>query len=307
MNTVVKKQTKLPYYINLLLVIALGISAAKLMWLILSPTPEINSNPLPVTALNSVVTPQNTQPNYGKLIAKQHLFGEIKKQATVNTTPIQQPIKAATPVKLNLKLHGIVAYTNRKGFALISSNGGEQKVYGKGDEIEDKVVVTKLYPEKVVINNNGIIEELILPRNKQKGGTRSLPASNLNRSSLSGGNPRINHPSAMSPPTSPSAPNFGKFRKEVLKDPKKLLDVATPSPAVDDDGEFIGFRVQPSSNRKIFRQIGLRANDVITSVNGIILDDASKGPMVLGELTQASSISITVLRGDEELTLSHTF
>ena len=109
------------------------------------------------------------------------------------------------------------------------------------------------------------------------------------------------------PPVSRAVPNsLSNFRQEILKSPAKLMDVATPSPATE-NGAFIGFRVQPGKNRQIFRKIGLRANDIILSVNGIVLDDASKGAMALGELRQASSVDLVIKRGNEELNLSHSF
>jgi general secretion pathway protein C len=105
------------------------------------------------------------------------------------------------------------------------------------------------------------------------------------------------------PTSQPSAGvDLSSIRQEALSNPQKLMDVARPSPAII-DGKFIGFRVQPGRKRKAFRQLGFRPNDIITEVNGIVLDDASKGAMVLGELSQASSLSVTVKRGSQEIVL----
>ncbi len=319
MSTTVKKP-KLPTFLSLLLVIALGISLAKLMWLVLAPAPSLSTNTISNPTNNPSDTPQTTKQNFGKTIADLHLFGEIKKEPIAKTPPKVIPKDTTPPpVKLDLKLHGIVAYKNKKGFALISSNGREQKVYGKGDEIEDGVTISHLFPEKVIINNRGTTEELILPRKtaKKSGNT---PQSLLPGNST---NPRVKRgipPSGLqdedeedlenniSPhnASNSNTPNLASVRAEILKNPAKLMDVATPSPATK-DGKFIGFRLQPGNNRQIFRTMGLRANDIVTSVNGINLDSPSKGAMVLGELSQASSVSLVIQRGDEIITLSHDF
>lgn len=328
MSTIIKttvKQSKLPGFLSMLLVIALGVSLAKLMWLILTPAPQLVTNAVNKSTNNLVSSPQIKQQNYGKTISDLHLFGEIKKVAIVKA-----PVKVVepkdtkpAPAKLDLKLHGIVAYKNKKGYALISSNGREQKVYGKGDKIEDGVTISNLFPEKVIINNHGTTEELILPRKTTKTSGLNSPQSLLSNQARA----RTRRPTSTPPPSglqnededdpenrappprvsNSNAPDLGTFRKEILKNPAKLMDVATPSPAVDAEGKFIGFRLQPGNNRQIFRQMGLRANDIVTSVNGITLDDPSKGAMVLGELSQASSVSLIIQRGDETLTLSHDF
>lgn len=309
MNDNSKQLMKVPTYISLLLVIALGISLAKLIWLILTPTPNIAVNINASSSPGSISAVPTKTVNYGKIIADQHLFGEVKKAPV--TTPINNTkiVQKPKPTKLNLKLHGIVAYTNKAGFALISTNGGAQKVYAKGDKINDdeNIIINNLFPDKVVINNHGTMEELLLPRksvNKPANRPVNRPSNTPHRllpGNRAGTPPQI--PTANSPRRNQ---NLSNFRKEVLKNPEKLLDVANPSPAIIED-EFVGFRLQPGSNRKIFRQIGLRANDIITSVNGIQIDEASKGAMVLGELSQATSVTLTVLRGKETLTLSHDF
>jgi len=309
MNATSKQITKIPTYISLLLVIVLGISLAKLIWLILTPVQNIDVNINSKAASGSLNTVQTKTVNYGKIIADQHLFGEVKKAPVApppkNTTANQKP----KPTRLNLKLHGIVAYTNKAGFALISSNGGTQKVYAKGDKINDdeNIIIKDLFPEKVVISNHGTMEELVLPRKSAKktdNKSANTPANLSNR--LLPGNQPARRSNLHSSYISRRNQNLSNFRKEVLKNPEKLLDVANPTPAIV-NGQFIGFRLQPGSNRKIYRQIGLRANDIITSVNGIQIDAASKGAMVLGELSQATSVSLTVQRGNETLTLSHDF
>lgn len=314
MSTITAKQSKLPSFLSMLLVIALGISLAKLMWLVLTPAPQLLTNAISESVNNLDNTPQTKKQNFGKTISDLHLFGEIKQEPIVKApTEVKPKDTTPPPVKLDLKLHGIVAYKNKKGYALISSNGRKQKVYGKGDKIEEGVTISGLFPEKVIINNRGTTEELILPRKtSNKSNTTPQSLLSVNRAPISD-NPRngqINVPPSGMQINSNKAPsniNLGSFRSEILKNPAKLMDVASPSPAVDKEGKFIGFRLQPGNNRKIFRQIGLRANDIVISVNGIALDSASKGAMVLGELTQASSISLIVERGDETLTLSHDF
>jgi len=312
MTATVQTKPVLPGLLSALLIVVLGISLAKLMWLVVTPKEKLN-----IQAYESSETAniEKKKVNYGKQIANQHLFGIIKKAPIVKKAPPPKPVEVAAPpaVKLNLKLFGVISYKSRpkEGFALISLDNGPQKVYGKNDEISKGVIVTDILPEKVILDNNGTSEELLLPirDNQENAKIRKESASPL---SLGGGGAT---PRPKTPPRSPekkavnntkNAPDLSAFRQEVMANPSKLMDIARPSPAVV-DGQFIGFRVQPGRQRQFFRKLGFRPNDIITEVNGIVLDDASKGAMVLGELSQAAELSVKVKRGDKEIFIQHTF
>ncbi len=299
---------RLANFVSILLIIALGISLAKLMWLILTPEKVLSNTKSPIVTQLNNSTKQKV--NYGKLIAQQHLFGQVKKVSKPVKKPPKEPVApVVVPKKLNLKLHGIVAYKSRDGFALISSNNGRQKVYAKGDELEDGVTILQILPQKVILDNNGKQEELALPVKKLNDKSRTKTASNTNpRFSPGPGNfPGVNRqpPQMRNQPASPP-PDLANFRQQVMANPRKLMDIATPSPAIE-NGKFIGFRVQPGRDRNLFRQLGFRPNDIITEVNGITLDNANKGAHVLAELSQAADVSVKVKRGNQEILIEHSF
>ena len=301
MSATIQSKPKLPIFISLIMVTVLGIAAAKLMWL-LGPRSEQSTGQ--VQAIENITIQTNEKINYGKLIADQHLFGvvEVKKAPSVKPLNTIEPAKV-TPTKLNLRLHGIVSYKNSKGgYALISSSSGPQKVYGKGDTLQDGVTVSEIFSDKVVLDNRGKNEELLLPvKNKQS--TRKQRPTASNSPSLTGVNYKTPYSKKLNNSTNI---DLSSIRQAALSDPRKLFDVASPSPAIV-NGTFLGFRVQPARNRKLFRQLGFRPNDIIAEVNGIILDDASKGAMVFGVLAQASDLSVTVMRGSQEVFIQHSF
>jgi len=301
MSATIQTKPKLPSFISLLLVVILGIIAAKLMWLIIAPKQQSTGQ---VQSVENITIQSKEKINYGKLIANQHLFGVVDvKKVPVIKTPKATETTTVAPTKLNLKLHGIVAYkSNNSGYALISSSSGSQRVYGKGDSVQDGVTVIEIFSDKVVLDNNGKNEELLLPVKKSKS-TKRKKTKTSNLSNLPGIIDRKYKPKK---PNSSTNIDLNAIRQEALSSPQKLLDVVSPSPAIV-NGQFLGFRVRPGRKRKLFRQLGFRPNDIITEVNGIILDDASKGAMVLGELAQASDLSVTVKRGSQEVILQHSF
>lgn len=304
MSATLESKPKLPGFISLLLVIALGISLAKLMWLVITPQQQLVLTP---ESNNVSSVSQKKSINYGKLIADQHIFGKV----VIKKAPVKPKVQAAvavkpvTPkIKLNAKLHGIVAYKSQQGFALISNNNGPQKVYGKGDTLQEGVIISNIFPTKVVVDNNGVEEELSLPVKGRKSTNKSKSKRPQSLKSLPGFNNTASLPRTTPAPN--DLPDLNQFRQEILADPSKLTDIVRASPAII-NGQFIGFRVRSGRKRKLFRQLNFRPNDIITEINGIVLDDASKGIEVLGQLQSASSLSIKVKRGNQEVYIDHSF
>jgi general secretion pathway protein C len=322
------------------LVIFLGITLAKLLWMVLTPEDKIIAQV--ASAQNNAMIKPKKQQNYGRIIAKQHLFGVVEKKGVA--PPPAQPIKVVAPKppeviipKLNVKLFGIMSYSSKtSGYALLSYNRKAQAVYEVGDNLnrddkEKKVFVHSISAEKVVISNHGQLEDVLLPKNSEfssKGGVViAANAGSINNSPASIPQPprtRAKTPNdfmlGSSPAIAESAPpqpikavgvakseafsikNMAEFRNKVMADPSKLMEIATAQPYTK-DGQMMGFRVRPGKNRRAFRQLGLRNGDVVKDVNGIAMDSAEKGIMLMSELSGASELSITVLRGKREVQL----
>ena len=74
---------------------------------------------------------------------------------------------------------------------------------------------------------------------------------------------------------------------------------------VKQNGKQIGYRLQPQQKGKaLMQEVGLRANDVITEINGIKLDNPQNGIGALRQLSTANSVSISVMRNGTEVPLN---
>jgi general secretion pathway protein C len=58
----------------------------------------------------------------------------------------------------------------------------------------------------------------------------------------------------------------------------------------------VGFRVNPGRDRETFAALGLMPGDVVTDINGTVLDDPSRGLQVFEALGEATMANVTVLR-----------
>jgi uncharacterized protein YndB with AHSA1/START domain len=68
--------------------------------------------------------------------------------------------------------------------------------------------------------------------------------------------------------------------------------------------EMIGYTLQPGRDPDLFSSMGLQAGDVVTRVNDVALSDLSSGMRALKSAQGGDSVTLTVMRGGQEETLS---
>jgi len=96
---------------------------------------------------------------------------------------------------------------------------------------------------------------------------------------------------------------LARVRDEVLKDPAKASEYVRVQPA-NVGGQLKGYRIYPGRDRSAFTQAGLRPGDLVTSVNGVQLDDPAKALQLLSDLSQAGQVTLVVERGGQAQTIS---
>jgi len=98
----------------------------------------------------------------------------------------------------------------------------------------------------------------------------------------------------MAPPVAAPAQNES-LRTVIGQNAAKLQDIIRVAPQVD-QGKVVGFRIQPGKDRATFDTLGLVPGDVVTEINGVVLDDPSKGLQAFEALGEATQANVTVLR-----------
>lgn len=109
-----------PTFMMPLLVMALSASLAKLLWMVVSPVQDVSA--APITTAIAPIQDQQTQ-NFGRIIADNHLFGEVPKTAPVRKIAARPPPAPVAPAKppAKLSLHGLWAKKPSKSKAGDSS------------------------------------------------------------------------------------------------------------------------------------------------------------------------------------------
>jgi len=263
----------LPPGLTTVLVIAIAYQLALLTWAVLP-----GSVPVAPAATSRSSAPAVTAPSsdYGTLQTAHGLFGDAPTEAVQQ---VVEEVVDAPDTTLSLTLSGILSQEGDAiGQAIISSNRGEQKTYQVGQAIDNANGTTlhSVYSDRVLLNRGDRLETLRLPK-------ELLGAA--------GPAPRVASP-AMAPAASPGNDTL---RNVISQNASRLTDIVKLAPHVQ-EGQVVGFRVNPGRDRQSFEALGLLPGDIVTDINGVVLNDAGRGLQAFEALGESTMANVTVLR-----------
>jgi general secretion pathway protein C len=270
----------LPGVLNGGMLLLLTASLAQWTWLMIKPPlpPLVVAPPPPPVAANAF----SLQP----LLAA-HLFGQVSQELTgrrLDNLPISS---------LNLVLAGVIA-SGAGGYALISVNGQPQESFAVGQTITDSAVLQAVYPDRVVIRRNGALESLLL-----EGADNSQPLAEVAM-------PAINQTAGVSGAIvrETGANQYMVARDQLAAQMRtpEFLKQATLVPS--SGGGFLVRQIQPGS---LYEKLGVRAGDVIKSVNGQPINTAEDAIRLYQQMSSISSVQMEITRGGKNESLNYQF
>jgi general secretion pathway protein C len=197
-------------------------------------------------------------------LANGHLFG---------AAPAPVDDASAPQTNMPLVLTGTIAVADPKnGAAIIGTSASNAKVYPVGDRVPGNARVRAVYTDRVLLERNGTIEALLLPRKFGGGG----PVQ------------------AMSPAAAAPDPVPGAGRE-----PIQVTDVMRPQ-TVFAQGKMRGYRLHPGPNAQAFDTLGLHNGDLVTAINGTKLDDPTRSNDIFSSLGNTAQARVTVMRNGQQ-------
>jgi general secretion pathway protein C len=203
-------------------------------------------------------------------ILNAHLFGQAGATAVDGAD--------APQTSLPLVLAGILAVQDpQQGMAILGPNAASAKLYSTGSNIPGGARLHSVYSDRVLLDRNGSVEALFLPK------TLSTTPVVVQPAAQAGTNP-------------------GQRLQNLAQNNALLGGVVRVQPVLQ-QGKLSGYRIFPGSRSNIqtFTQLGLRSGDLITAVNGTVLDDPNRGMEIMQTLSSASSATITVTRNGQPM------
>jgi len=261
-----------PQVVAGLAVVGIAWQAAKLTWLVLAPGP-MNAPAPNAAAMNAMQSAQVSTVN-PQSIADAHLFG-MAGASNGPTDPNSLPQTQAP-----LILAGTMALDDPEaGFAIVGESAVNAKFYRVGSMINGGIRLHAVYADRVIIDRNGALETLVLPRDTPSNAPPPM-ARNVVTNSVG-----------------------ENIRRLATSNPSALGELLRAQP-VFSNGTQKGYRVYPGRDRQQFARLGLQPGDLVTAVNGASLDDPNRGNEILNTLTNSTTAQVTIERNGATQQLS---
>ncbi len=282
LSLVLRWQNPLSLIITLGCLTMAGWMFGQLIWLI----PAQNSvsmpwSPQPVVRQASAPTTDITA------LQASHLFGVYNPQAAPVVAP---PVQVDAPqTRLNLTLVGVVA-SNDDAFSLaVIANRGQQATYGLNEQIEGtRVTLKAVFADRVIIDNAGRDETLMLDGVDYEQLTIQSPASQLENSAVNESMSRRDVESKLS-----------AIRSAIRQNPREIFQYVSLS-QVKQDEQIIGYRVSAGRDPALFEAVGLQNGDIAVQLNGLDLTEPSAMTQIFQAVNDLTELNLTVDRDGQQ-------
>jgi general secretion pathway protein C len=175
------------------------------------------------------------------------------------------------------------------GSAIIAGPDGVQQSFAVGEEISPGVKLKAVAFDHVTIDRGGADEDLFLDQSGAVEPVAPPPSGTV--PSLIPGEPAL--------PNAPNAKGGGALSPAQLRADIGFI------PRVD-GGKISGLVVRPQGSGAAFRQAGLREGDVITAINDRPVTGQGDIEQLGAQLGKGGTVPVTVMRGDDTLSLTIT-
>lgn len=208
-----------------------------------------------------------------QLVAARHIFGMPQSSPPPGTQD------GVPETALSLSLRGVFASGDRRtARAIIADPSGKEDFYAVGGQLPGGAILREVHRDHVVIARNDRPEILRLPQ---------LGMDSLNNPDALA----VALPTTITPPQDA----VNTFRGTITRDPRALSSLVQGEP-VRENNRLVGFRLQPGRDANLLSQFGLQPGDIVTTVNGIRLEDPAGRMNLMRELPNMMEVSVEIIR-----------
>ncbi len=273
--------------VELVLVAVLALLAARLVWVIASPSKSVakyTDRPLPAP-MRAASTSLAISTDRSVLVT-QNPFDQGNVEIIVDDVP---------ETSLNLHLDGLRMATdsNESGNAIIRTPDGIGQNFGIGDEILAGVTLKRILSDRVIINRDGADETLML-------GGRGAGLSVISDDSQTA--PPADRDIAPANDASASEPAVIEGQ---LAGPDVLFGAINAGPVMVGN-TVTGYRLNPIGSADIMRQAGLEPGDVLLQINGTSVANLDMND-VIGRISAIETAELQINRNGSPRTVRLKF
>ncbi len=186
--------------------------------------------------------------------------------------------RQAASTRLSLVLRGSVAGSAAADSSAIIASGEQQRIYFVGDELQfttPGVMLESVHPGYVVLNNNGRLESLWM---YEPQASASVPAVRAGNSGLA----------SMQRQESAAASLTERVQIRIYRD----------------NGTVRGFQIREDSDPAMLTAAGLQAGDIITSVDGVAVNQDNDLSSLTRQLANRNQVDLALIRNNSTMTVT---
>lgn len=270
------------------LVVFASFRAAELTWAVYQPgvqsSPALAAGALPAADEGDSLDLDRLQ--------RAALFGAPEREAV---KPVAEKAKPQVKSRLAVTLLGIVKGEGADSSVAILAERNQQRAYGVGDRLvtESSATLIEILADRVVLEVAGQHQYIEL----QANGANS-PSSAPARAGI--------QPRQVAPGTLPERVSFndssirgviGDVRQKIISDPLSFGRFIQLRPHAE-SGRLTGYQLHPGRDGRLFRQLGLRAGDRVTHVDGLDVTEPENIPRLMELVQSQSRIRVGITRGE---------
>ena len=272
-------------FINLGLCVAIGYSGVELF--LASPTINLAHR---TTYKNYLINNQSVADiTLDISVLKQaYLFGKFP---AIATTTSAVNVETLPKTHLELKLHGIYYSSNDHTSLAMISFLGKTNIYHTNEPLPSGVILQEIHEKHVTLSRNEQIEILnLLDAKKSTSITNTVStAKNVQNSA---------NQDELSP-----GQLLGHYQHQLQTDPNSLMKLIRISP-INQADRLVGYQINPGQDTHLLAHFNLQPGDILTTINGVRLDNPINGLSVIQQLATAEQINLEILRKGQPLSFS---
>ncbi len=224
------------------------------------------------------------------LISQSNVFGAPRREAPAREPAGRPPPPEPSPPSMTLK--GTVLFSSGEGFAVVRL-GSEEKTVKKGGLIEGMELISVGWDSAVFRGPRGELE-LTIDSSSAASAQTTSPA----------------RPAAVEPGSRTRGPGAAvavdsSLFDEMIRNPARFMREVNVRPGAAPDGTagFIVSGIRPGS---IADELGLRNNDLISSVNRTPLDSPDNLMRIYNQVVERGAASVEVIRDGRRVNLRYS-
>jgi type II secretion system protein C len=189
----------------------------------------------------------------------------------------------------NITLKAIYALGNNRGFIkIIEKSTSITHSLKIGDTFKNKYKLKTIYPSFIIFEKNGLEYKVLMDDENIKSKYKNTIKTTANEIKKDD--------------------DGYILKKALLNRYLKNLDKIWQEISIKEikkDGKISGFKINSLSSRSIFKKLGLKKDDIIISVNNIILTSYAQAFKIYKNMNKTTNLNIIIIRNGKEMELDY--